>query len=448
MPKPQVKYLTTSDFIKKYGDAMFTSEGIRRGLKMESELPKAHELKAEEINAIRQTQSKGFRIIDIDPNQLDRFEYYCSYTEAVLNNLVGQDYAVEDGVRRFDNTGAATPGSTNDPYWRTVNIPISGNFLKIEYLPARPYDGGLSSTATFNSPDGIVTSTIPQNTNAPDEATFMASKRVMLLDFENITDRPIFVKPGDVYKTYFTNFYLTFKEMNCRIRVTIGSNSEIETSYESPKNLAMWDGGGFIRENVMHPVPFCMTEADLIGSYGGIAVGISTLSYLLIGNQFGITPGSSSRNQNLGVSVMYLTGFTGIGYLQAGGDFIDLTNFELFLAGFDSATLNITTLKKRLASFNTSNYSVGAANGVGLAQSDNGVNFNEPLRVTLQAGECLAVRLIPSYRNVAHNVFCKFQVTGYVVGGLDVLGTRFETPIRFKEHPYPLDNDLRYFPAV
>ena len=148
------------------------------------------------------------------------------------------------------------------------------------------------------------------------------------------------------------------------------------------------------------------------------------------------------------MSVNFLTGFTGLGYIRVAGDFVSVTSYELFIAEFNEATLAITTLKKRIAAFNCSTSVIAAVNGSGWYGAENGVNFNEPIRVSLNGGECLAIRLIPVYRNVAHTVYCKFQITGYVMGPLQPLGSLMEPAIRFKEHPFPYDVANENFPRL
>lgn len=445
-PKP----LTIAQFVQKYGPNVFSSEGIRRGLQMEKDIPKMHQIAAEQIDAIKQTNSKGFRIIDIDPNQLTRSEYSCIYTQDILTNIIGQEIAFENGVYRFDNTGAATSGSTVNPYWRTVNIGIPGNFLKIEILPVRPHDAALvgSLVGGFN-PDYVKTNTEPQNTNQENFATQIASKRDILLDFETPTANPVIVRDGDCFESTFTQIFLTFKQFMPRIRITIGYNSKVISNNDQPQSLAMWDGYGLSKEKHYHPSPFCQTEADVIGSYSGIACGAATVTSLLMGNWLAADVSNPTRNINLGVGVLYITGFSGLGYLQAGGDFINNTSFELFIADFDQSTLAITSLKKRIASFSVSMYSVGVANGVGMTTQSQGANIVEPIRVTLNGGECIALRLIPCFRNVAHNVFCKFEMTGYVMGGFSIMGAgRPSVNVRFKEHPFPFDNNFTEYPKT
>lgn len=451
MAKQQVKYLTTSEFVQKYGNSMFTSEGIRRGGEMDSQISRSHQLKAEEIDAIKQTNSKGFRILDIDPNQLSRSEYMCSYTQEQLLSIVGSDYAFEGGVFRYDNTGAATANSTTIPYWRTIAINVPGNFLKIEILPARSIDDQVVPADNSNPSSYVNVNSQPQNTNEPEIATHTAAKTPILLDFETITSNPHFVKNGDCFETYFTTIYLTVKQMNCRIRVIIGSNSKITSTYQKPVNLSLWDSGGFTRQETPHPVPFCFTDHEQnAASFTGVAVASSTIYWPVFLNYpaYRFNGMASGFFNNLGVGAVFITDFGGYSYAQYGGDFVSVVDCQLVIGEVD---VNVnptvpTTIIKTIASFSHTYRAVGAANGVGMSQSDQGNALSEPIRVTLKSGQALFIRQMPVYKSAIQDIYVKYHINGYIIGGLSQNGNLDCLSHRFTDHPFPFDNNTDGFP--
>lgn len=447
MAKAPVKLLTTSEFIQRYGNSMFTSEGIRRGLEMDSQVSQAHKLKAEEIDAIKQTNSKGFRIIDIDPNQLNRSDYMCSYTQEQILAFIGNDYAFEGGAFRYDNSGASTAGSTTIPYWRTINIPIAGNFLKIEILPARTIDNFIVPFDPTNPVSYVNVNSDPQNTSVQEIAVLNAAKTNILLDFETITSNPHIVKNGDIFETYFTNLYITVKQMNCRIRIIIGSNSKISSIYQKPVNLSLWDNGGFTRQETPHSSPFCFTDHQQNAiDFTGAQVASSTVYFSLIRNSPVFTGVASSSNA--GVVVLFITDFGGYSYAKYGGDFVSVCDCQLVICEYNQSIdpHTPTSVVKVVASFSHTYRAIGVANGVGMSQSDQGNAISEPIRIVLQSGQGLFVRQMPVYKTAIQDIFVKYHVNGYMVGGFAPTIPFGYAVHRFTDHPFPMDNASAGFP--
>lgn len=450
MPKMPVRPLNIQQFQKQYNFNAFTSEALRRGQKMENDIEIAHKMRAEEIDAIKQLNSKGFRVFDIDPNQLTRTEYMCVYDQVQIQRFVGVENQYEGGVSRIDNTGSPTANSTVNSYWRTVQFDIPGNFLRIEFLPARIAESnGASSFGLAGAINGNQTNITPQNTDVPTFVTSAAAKRVVLLDFENPSDAPFYVNDGDSFKTSFSKVLITLKQMNVKIRVIIGYNSEIRSEQQPPTNLYLWKGEGFTKNSSSTPSPYCITDADVTTTtYEGVAMGATTQSFALAMPD----PVVGTQLQNVGVSVLYINSFTGMAYQKVTTDAIFQCQWELFIANVDTVG-TVLSMVKRLAMFSQSHSMIGGANGVGFSTPNHGPNWNEPLRVCLKPGQALAIRLIPLYRSAAFTFYMKFEVSGYVMGrlsgsGLSGTATPFLTQTYYREHPYPQDNDTSYFPRT
>ena len=122
------------------GASFVTSpEAIRAQQNLSSNLENLSEddnkLNADKLEAIKQSNSKGFRVLDINPNLLSRADFFCKYQDDVLRQYVGNENVYETSTIKFDNVGSPTNNqSIQSPYWRSIEIPIQGNYLKIELL--------------------------------------------------------------------------------------------------------------------------------------------------------------------------------------------------------------------------------------------------------------------------------------------------------------------------
>lgn len=444
----QVKALTMAEMTAKYGFNDYSSEARARGMVMESSLPKQHELEADQIEAIKQTNSKGFKIIDIDPNQLDRPTFAPPYSQELFYRMFGYEFSYEGNMARVDNTGAVTPGQTSNAYWRTVELDIPGNFLKIEFLPSRMAEGfplfAGDMEDTFTATGGVTNINVQNNTWGSKSPNSTGSKRNVMLDFENPTETPILVRDGDCYQTYFSKVLITFKQMNVRIRITIGTNSQIRSNYEKPTNLSLWSGEGFTRANQIHPTPFSITDHQVNNSsYTGITVGGSIVETALF-----MVDRTQAFTNNVGVGVLMVTGFSGLIW-RAVNDFDGVYDFELMI-GTVNGVGTVTGLDKRVAGF-TCNFWRGSA-GFGSSQLSSALSFPEPIRVCLKSGQALILRIVPLFRSNTIDVNAKFECKGYCFGSLAGTGfggdvVPFTLGAVFRDHPYPNDNDIRFYPG-
>lgn len=450
--------MIVSESVKKLFDSVlgeplkanpFSLEGIResqgRSDELESFGSPTNEITSDVINSIAQSNAKGFRVLDINPNLLSRSDFYCVYQDTVLREYVGDDNMSEfNGLfglsAKYDNEG--TPPSfqsIQSPYWRTVSIPVVGNFLKVEYLPVRQNIG-----TGFATPpnDTILLSTVePQNTLEIVSGVLPGSSQIagtglILLDFENPSTTPLIVKNGDVFKTPFTQVFITFKQLSPKIRITIGYNSEIVESKNDPQSLSIWDGKSLTRNSLQSPKQFCIDTKDsgsLIGfSIGAMVPGAFSDFELVLG------PNASSRPTD-GLGVLWIDDFKFMVAATAAITSLKGYDFELFVTenlggGLHNVLERVTCGRCFLDSTNFK-----------FVQPE----FKEAKRIVLRQNEALIMRATCVY-NVAPNVgtFLSFQVSGYSLGSLfgvinpftgvdQVWPFRFSRPLT--ENPYATD---------
>lgn len=408
----------------------------------------SHKLDAEEIDAIKQTQSKGFKVIDIDPNALNKEDFFCVYDESTLARLIGAEFSGWGTPNtQVDTLAPPSANGSPRPYWRTVNIDLPGNFLKIEFLPART-----TETREFTlSPDENPISLVPQNTNdigntdQYSSSAITAGKRTCLVDFETPTPTPHLARHGTIFKTYFSSFFFTFKQMNVRIRLTIGYNSEIQEETNKESTLALFGGYGLTTDSPTHPITYCLTDRDVntVG-YEGIAFQALPQYANLV---FSAYEGPFTENP-MGLSLFYITEFSGMSFFltpseNANAFFVG--ELELVHVKLDALQVNIDYPIKRLASLTLS-----ASNS---QRNMSNVRPSEPIRVSLRPGEALALRYSGSWgTSPTTTTLFKFQIHGYTFGnwsGSDLSGiprTPFFTELCYREHPFPQDVATRNMP--
>lgn len=418
-----------------------TVEGIHAtsGGSLEAFQSTSHKLDSNEIDAIKQTQSKGFRVIDIDPNAFTKEEAFCVYDDATLARIVGVAVSGYGFSAQVDSTAAPTVSGSPRPYWRTLQLEIPGNYLRVEFLPARVTPGRYSEVDPAENPVSI----LPQNTNLignTDQYTGVAAeagRRTMLLDFETPSSTPLIVSDGDEFKTMFSTVLFTFKQLNVRIRLTIGYNSEITSRNTKETNLSLFGGFGLTKGSPIHPTPFCVSDRDVNATnYQGVtasnAPGYINLIYSpdYPGSLVGVP---------IGLGIFFITGFT-----VTTTNYVTSPTTQWYDVELVQAKVNVLTVPtyviKRFCGVTVKN---DGATSV--------VEFNEPIRVTLRPLECLALRTSFCYSpgNAAYDpqTGIKFQVTGYSFGnfsGEDISGIP-KCPLQvnyfYKEHPFPQDLD-------
>lgn len=404
----------------------------------------SHQLSADEIDAIRQSQSKGFQVIDIDPNALDKENYFCCYDDSTLSQIVGvpvNGYGIVPAVA-VDSTSAPNPAGSPRPYWRTVEFSNPGTFLMVKFLPVRALPGRTSST----SPDENPYAGEPQNTDMSDASDqffgnvgHTAGGRTVLIDFEKPSKSPLLASDGTCFKSFFSSFFVTFKQMNVRIRLIVGYNSEISETEKKEETLHMFGGQGLTKGSPVHPVNFCFTDHDLTP---GTFEGINPPNALTYGLLLWCPPRFNNSVAPAGLGLVYLTGLTCHGYLRSGipTTVPDGFEFEVLQVKLD-ALLNVVSVIKKF----TSTVAHFQFPGGGPMMSEQ--NFTAPIRVNLRPFEGLAIRTIPLHVSDGVDRRIKFSLRGYGFGSF--IGTPstvpavapFQINYFFKENPFPQDVD-------
>lgn len=464
------------------------AQAARLGIKMQTPEKTVHEQAAEALIDIQRKNSKGYQIIDINPNILDRDDYFPQIEINTLVELFGPE-AVSTLSGYYEDATIAPPYSTA-PYWRTIEIPISGNFLKVDYLPVRTNDN-----VSF-TPGGY---TIPDKTNKTDNSdSFLdfspkhAGDQILLLQFQDTQGAPHIAKPGQVYKSEFTTVFLTFKAFGPRIRVTIGSNSTIEEDVDRSANmdLACGPGYGLFNDPYMHGVPFCITDQDLnaiqnptsFGAYtstSGATVSADLISnFPQILNRCYKVGGANSDLQiqqytNLyqytndgtsatcaiaggtwtadnffrnGMSIGWITGFNASAslYVNTATDYQAFLDIGLEVVRYNASGSTVTVVR-RLCMVPLM-LGVNVSGSIG--QDSKEVQLATPIRYTLRPREAIRIFVKNTVFTGlgAINAQVKFSVQGYSLGALAGIGTKsgfavcpFDHKIKVTENPYPLD---------
>lgn len=391
----------------------------------------SHTLKAEEIDAIRRLQSRGYRVIDLDPNLLPKDEFNCAYAGDIVANLTGENLTTTG----IDGSGFA---KCTNPYWRTFAFDCPGNFLKIEILPVRQEVGSGLGVTPLEQPISLV----PTGTIATANPAVLseASRRIMLLDFEAPTSTPHVVSDGMVFKTYFSAFYLTLKNLNTRVRITIGYNSEIQEREEKEVGLALFGGRGITTRSQIAPTAFSMNHLDVNpNNASGVpyAPPYNQKNFGLIINRD--NPGSSLGSP-IGNSIVWFTGYDARMIVPGNaGANAGLIRCDIMLAEINLLYEPVTWLKRIMT------LSVGMeANGrLGAFVNQ---NLTESIRVSLPPLTGIFLRLSEVMSvDGSGTRFINFNLNGYVLGGFDALEQSglavapFYTTTFTKENPWPLD---------
>lgn len=448
----------------------YTPQGIRTSsnqtLDLENLSGSDRSLDIEKLEAIKQSTSKGFRVIDINPNLFTRADFSCVYTDTVLRDYVGNDNVLELSTVKYDNEGSpVTFQTTQAPYWRTYSIPIQGDFVKIEYLPIRQNP---SFNSAFRGDVYIQPQVEPQNCTDQDgsdgyfNSGQISSDNIILVDFENPSSSPLIAKNGQVFKTYFTTLYVTFKQLSPRIRITVGVGSTIEDNTEQINNLSIWNGKSFTRNSLQAPKPFCVNDKDITytGGFQGIplspiVVGTYSFSEIIRNDEY-FNPFSGTLLEP-GLSVFWITQFSAKinfqNYPLAGSEII--ADFDVDLVIMDTTTGLLTNVVERIATINCT--AINSA--VGTFASNTTFDPCEPIRVVMKQNQSLYLRILAISNVGPPNRYLKFTLSGYAHGSLNSVFSSPEGAFSvhiapyylsksLAENPYPADLDRKGAPNV
>lgn len=392
-------------------------------------------LEAEKIIEIQRQNSKGFQVFDITPANVERMENFCVYDSDTILSIVGTQntpLGSNSGVIYYDNPDVVfNPGGSEimpQPYWRSVFIPITGTFLKVEYLHSQN-DLYAGVTLPTRLEQRIENLSDPQNTNEntlyADEyfaANAFSSNKTILLDFTSTSQNPIQAKHGDVFKSYFDGVYITFKQNSPKIRITIGFNSEITSHDDRNKSLHMWDGEGLTNNSRINPVPFCITDRDVVS-----------------GNPFGLNISLSAGVQTVDCLIANpgeIRTIFGTNYLPNGSAYLWINDFKTSIYSTNEMTYGydveiVYGLLGTTASGYVTGYSAdrvlaktfiqrSSVSGFAFYDGTN-QNFSEPVRVSIRQGYGVFIRFTCVYVQISVPgipVFGKYSLNGYSMGGL------------------------------
>lgn len=449
--------------LAKQQSEKYTNESRNVGNKIENFGDTDHALDANKLDAIKQKNSKGFTVFDINPNNLSRDNYPCVYSGDTIGRILGYDYTMLFNADTLDSVTNQDGifGYAPFPYWRSVEINKPGNWIKIEYLDARFNNQGFVNSP---QPQNNISDT-PQNTNI-DYSSWeyegniiqTSAQQKILLDFENASPSPFVVKSGDTFETYFSSVVITFKQLSPLIRITIGYNSKVVERSNTTNSLHLGNGHGYADQ--MHNLtPFCFSDRDFTqtpyysNSYAGIYCnGTTTMYYPLVINPL---LARSGRTYSHGLSMFYITDFKGFVYNTAStATAEDLWDCELVIGKYDNSSTSMQPtlpLTKRIIG---ETYYNRFASSEPVFSSQGVTNLAEPIRVMLRPGEAIYLRITPSSVTNTSSLF-KFFINGYGApmilqttffgqtissSGLSVGRCAFFLPTNFfTENPFPVD---------
>lgn len=402
------------------------------GSLLDTDSTTSHELEAERINAIKQKTSRGFKTFDINPNLLSRGDFFCVYDDFVLSNFVGSQTPVETSIRKFDNEGAPINGQpVASPYWRTVEIPFEGTYLKVEYLPVRKNDVEAIQFQTGSGVANGFTEPEVETQNSFDINYNFSSEQLILVEFENPQGRPLIARHGTAFETYYSAAYVTFKQTSARIRITVGFNSKIETQDDRPANLSIWGGRGFTTDNTCLPKQFCLTDKDVypLTTYAGLqlptGIPFPTVSATVLSNR-------GRNSKDFGVVPVWITSVECSAYYENAVTTLNSTlDVDLYKWNVSSATgqaQGSVPLERIL-----SGQLILSQNGTGNRLNDKFCWSGEPIRFSLKYGEGLVIMVRELFRagdvSNAVSTRIKFSVVGYSLSQIRVF--QFDPPFSY-----------------
>lgn len=228
---------------------------------------------SEEIAAVIQNRTRAFDIIDINPYLLTRDNYANIPPLSTIAAKVGYE---------SENDASASTNPLYDTGWRTVQLPILGTFLKIEFLPSQiniPNPLNSADVNQYQKPDYTEVKSIAPG-NRVYSVPYM-SNRTVLLQFDD-PQAPLFLaKEGDIFKVPFSTVYVTCKTYVPRFQVIYGFNAEVASPSDNRvmnSQPAFGPGHGLWENPHRHCSPFCFTNQDQNPDKNYSSVGLWSLN--------------------------------------------------------------------------------------------------------------------------------------------------------------------------
>lgn len=383
-------------------------------------LADGYDLEVERLNAIQQQSSKGFQVVDINPGLLNS-----------LDNPLSLPYEFI-----FDGTNFLPDFDGNFvKNFRSVNVPIAGTFLKVEFI----YENNSISNNAYTltgpfTPARIAPSAKIKYSSAfadPDKGEFdlvtgqqsytldQYARNKVFIDFGTNSGKPHLVPSGGrVFKTYFNEVNITLNVGSPKVRITIGFNSEINDSNSvAPINarLALTGAGHLLADSDTTLAPFCLTEQNLSKSpsqYGmlltGVPTSVSTVRVPLIQNMsFATKNFGADLETSYGYAVLWITRiyFTAQFVTPIPAQFLRVT---LQLSDYYYQILGVRQ-ERTVHNFKM------ASN-----KTDYVFEPSEPIRVVIPAGSRLELKLsyIANNVNPSGDLYVAYSLDGYSYGEL------------------------------
>lgn len=383
-------------------------------------LDDGYQLEADKLNAIQQRSSKGFQILDINPGLLND-----------LDNPLTLPYEFI-----FDGTNFIPDQNANFvKNFRSVNIPIAGTFLKIEFIYENNTGANLSYSPVSASP--VPNRLVPKAAIKYQQAFATLSGEVDLVSFQdyysfdNFARNKVYVdfgpstgKPhivptsGRIFKTYFNEVNITLNIGAPKVRITIGFNSEVfESPSVSPINarLGLTGGARILADSDTVLAPMSVNDTNVLSLFSGSPRGIfiassaggaiQLLTFPLISNYGYLMDGVTVSSY--GYSVLWISRITfkvDITPIPAPAVLTDFFRFNLYIQSINNPLVGALRQDRIVHSAKVSI--------VGDVYS---AEFSEPIRVVIPAGSALFLGL--QYGSTAASTFAlSFSIDGYSLG--------------------------------
>lgn len=407
------------------GDRYVTIESQRDQMLVDSpdldirRLDAGYQLEAERLNAIQQQSSKGFQIIDINPGLLLSTENPLTLPYEFIFD--GTNFLPDQNMNFVKN-------------FRSVNIPIAGNFLKIEYI----FEINTGANISYSPIEAVgdPTRLVPQAQVKYSEAFGTSlgemdlitdqeyytldnfARNKVWLDFGPSTGKPHLIPTsGRIFKTYFNEVNVSLNIGAPKIRVTIGFNSEVyEASSSGAVNsrLALSGAGRLFNDIDQVLSPFCLNDLEFTQGVSRVYRGIPCVgagvpaqaSYNILANYGYIPQGATTDLQSsYGYSVIFISRirfcFTFTTALTVG----QYVRANLNIKNMFYPTIGIQTQTKTVHNFKVST----------INSSEYILEPSEPIRVVIPASSALYLTIDQDFTAAMIGNF-SYSIDGYSLG--------------------------------
>lgn len=376
------------------------------------------ELDAQKLQAIQRINSKGFQIIELNPRLMDPLDYSCELPIDELIETIGA---------QTDFFGFDTISVNPSPLFKSYEIPIVGNYIRIEFCPAK----FASSLVPHNNNQNVAGAS--HTINAGSMAGL--DNNYAFLNFGDVQGKSIKVKHGDEFKTYFNNVIITFPGLGPKIRIIVGFNAEYATKDHHSESLHLGNVASI--SNNHHALTwnaFSVSNCSNSASPTQFLVNANNiLNFKLID--------INQNNAKYAFGHIWLTGlwFSGLFNNATADDLI--FKFDLILQSSQAFGTHFTGGPKKcffsldrflLANTSKSIYEQYFA-------------FQVPIRVTLSAFDTLNLRLslAQAFSGGAATVLPAFSIHGYSYGPMTERNGASDFPksmtFQLDQNAYPFD---------